>query len=165
MEATRHLALQQQETSQHPSCCCCSIRGAARTAGERAHEAGNGAPGGRGEADPARAQRAEPRGGAEARQVGERTHRARVPAGRQRVEHGEGRHICAARADEERRGLHRLQPSLVTRNPLRKLSHFVECYLLRDSFSRQSNGITDLVLYGDQVPSSALSERSAIIAT
>eukprot|EP01084_Bolivina_argentea_P144071 252872_1 len=43
-----------------------------------------------------------------------------------------------------------LMPSLLTENRLQKLSNFVESYLLSDLFTRQSDGTTDLVLYGTE---------------
>ena len=43
-----------------------------------------------------------------------------------------------------------LMPSILTENRLNKLSDFVSSYLLSDSFSRQSDGTTDLVLYGNK---------------
>ena len=43
---------------------------------------------------------------------------------------------------------HEMAPSMLATNRLQKLSHFVKSYLLSPTFSRQSDGTTDLVLYG-----------------
>ena len=42
-------------------------------------------------------------------------------------------------------------PSILTENRLQKLSKFVETHLLPSKFSRQSDGTTDMVLYGSDV--------------